>query len=99
MNETSSALTANDWLERMSQLALRHGVHLSTLQQKDGRDLELLFASVALAFPAGTGSVTLPIPNNPGLIGLVLSAQSVCFSLATPFNLVSSNGLQVTIGL
>ena len=54
MNETSSALTANDWLERMSQLALRHGVHLSTLQQKDGRDLELLFASVALAFPAGT---------------------------------------------
>jgi tRNA(adenine34) deaminase len=37
----------------MSQLALRHGVHLSTLQQREGRDLELLFASAALAFPAG----------------------------------------------
>jgi tRNA(adenine34) deaminase len=54
MNETSSALTANDWLERMSQLALRQGVHLSTLQQKDGRDLEMLFASAALAFPVDT---------------------------------------------
>jgi len=54
MNETRAALTANDCLERMSQLALRHGVHLSTLQQKDGGDLELLFAGAALAFPAGT---------------------------------------------
>jgi tRNA(adenine34) deaminase len=53
MNETHAALTADDWLERMSQLALRHGVHLSTLQQKNGRNLELLFASAALAFPAG----------------------------------------------
>ena len=51
MNETSAALTVNDWVERMSQLALRQGVHLSTLQQKAGGDLELLFASAALAFP------------------------------------------------
>ena len=29
-------------------------MHLSTLQQKDGRDLELLFASAALAFPPDT---------------------------------------------
>ncbi len=53
MNETHAAVDADAWLERMSQLALRHGVHLSTLQQKDGRDLDLLFASAALAFPAG----------------------------------------------
>ena len=51
MNETRTAITAADWLDRMSQLALRHGVHLSTLQQKDGRDLSLLFAGAALAFP------------------------------------------------
>ena len=51
MNETRTAITAADWLDRMSQLALRHGVHLSTLQQKDGRDLNLLFAGAALAFP------------------------------------------------
>ncbi len=53
MNEISAALSANDWVERMSQLALRQGVHLSTLQQKAGGDLELLFASAALAFPSG----------------------------------------------
>ena len=53
MNEISTALSANDWIERMSQLALRQGVHLSTLQQKAGGDLELLFASAALAFPSG----------------------------------------------
>jgi len=52
MNEIGAALTANDWVERMSQLALRQGVHLSTLQQKAGGDLELLFASAALAFPS-----------------------------------------------
>ncbi len=51
MGETDLALTVDGWLERIAQLALRHGVHLSTLQQKDGRDLELLFASATLAFP------------------------------------------------
>jgi tRNA(adenine34) deaminase len=39
------------WLERLGQLAVRQGVHLSTLQQKDGRDLELVFASATLFFP------------------------------------------------
>ena len=53
MNEIGTELTANDWIERLSQLALRQGVHLSTLQQKAGGDLELLFASAALAFPSG----------------------------------------------
>ncbi len=53
MDEASTALTVNDWIERMSQLALRQGVHLSTLQQKAGGDLELLFASATLAFPSG----------------------------------------------
>ena len=53
MNEIDAALTADGWIERVSQLALRQGVHLSTLQQKAGGDLELLFASAALAFPSG----------------------------------------------
>ena len=51
MIETYAVLSADEWLTRMSQLALRHGVHLSTLQ-RDGRDLGLLFASATLAFPA-----------------------------------------------
>lgn len=52
MNEPRAALAVEGWLGRLGQLALRHGVHLSTLQEKDGSDLALLFASAALAFPA-----------------------------------------------
>jgi tRNA(adenine34) deaminase len=46
-----AALTPAAWRERLAQLAVRQGVHLATLQQKDGRDLELVFASAALHFP------------------------------------------------
>ena len=51
MSEALTALTIDGWLARMQQLALRQGVHLSTLQQKGGGDLELVFASATLAFP------------------------------------------------
>ena len=57
-----TAISATDWLDRMSQLALRHGVHLSTLQQKDRRDLDLLFAGAALAFPQN-GSLSEHVAN------------------------------------
>jgi hypothetical protein len=46
-----------------------------------------------------TGSFAFPIPNNNALIGVVLSTQTVMFSLATPFNLVSSNGVALTLGV
>ena len=49
---TDVAISAAGWLERLSQLAVRSGVHLSSLHQKDGRDLELIFASATLFFPA-----------------------------------------------
>jgi len=51
-----------------------------------------------VTLPAGTGSLGLPIPNNPALTGLSLTAQSMAFSLATPLNLITSNGTQFTIG-
>ena len=62
MSETRTSITAADWLLRMAQLALRHGVHLSTLQQKDGSDLELFFAGAALAFPPNQ-SLSEPAAN------------------------------------
>jgi tRNA(adenine34) deaminase len=46
------ALSPAGWLERLAQLGVRQGLHLSTLQQKDGRDLELVFASATLFLPA-----------------------------------------------
>ncbi|GIL04555.1 MAG: hypothetical protein AMXMBFR72_06490 [Betaproteobacteria bacterium] len=53
MNENATnALSAGGWLERLTQLATRQHVHLSSLSQKDGRDLELVLASAALHFPA-----------------------------------------------
>ena len=52
MTTEQAAISAAGWLERLGQLATRQGVHLSTLQQKDGRDLELVFASATLFFPA-----------------------------------------------
>ena len=50
-----------------------------------------------VSFPAATGSDAAD-PEQPRPRRYVLSAQSIAFSLATPFNLVSSNGLQITIG-
>lgn len=52
MTTEQPAISVAGWLERLSQLAVRQGVHLSTLQQKDGRDLELVFATATLFFPA-----------------------------------------------
>src|SRR5512139_185864 len=52
MTTEQAAISKAGWLERLGQLAVRQGVHLSTLQQKDGRDLELVFAAATLFFPA-----------------------------------------------
>jgi tRNA(adenine34) deaminase len=51
MTQMHDAISASGWLDRLAQLAVRNGVHLSSLQQKDGRDLELVFASAYLWFP------------------------------------------------
>jgi len=45
---TATVLSAAGWLERIAKLAVRSGVHLSSLS---GRDYELVLASAALAFP------------------------------------------------
>jgi tRNA(adenine34) deaminase len=52
MDRQHALISSAGWLERIAQLAIRQGLHLSTLQQKEGRDLELVFASAALAFPS-----------------------------------------------
>jgi tRNA(adenine34) deaminase len=44
-------ISAAGWLERLGQLAVRQGLHLSSLQSKDSRDLELIFASASMFFP------------------------------------------------
>ena len=45
-------IDVDGWTARLIQLAARHGVHLASLSQKHGRDLELILATAALHFPA-----------------------------------------------
>jgi tRNA(adenine34) deaminase len=52
-HEAERRLTADGWLERIAQLALRDGLLLSTLRERDIRDFELMLASAALYLPAG----------------------------------------------
>jgi tRNA(adenine34) deaminase len=51
MTTAHASISATGWLERLAQLGVRQGVHLASLQQKDGRDFELVFASATLFFP------------------------------------------------
>jgi tRNA(adenine34) deaminase len=52
MTTEHPAISSAGWLERLAQLAVRQGVHISSLQQRDGRDFELVLATASLFFPA-----------------------------------------------
>lgn len=54
--------------------------------------------SVTLPAVGGVSSVALPIANNPALLGISMTTQALAFSLATPANLITSNGNQFTVG-
>jgi tRNA(adenine34) deaminase len=47
------ALTPAAWIDRVSELAGRQGLHLGSLREREPRDLELLLATAALYLPAG----------------------------------------------
>ncbi len=47
------ALTSAGWIDRVSELAARQGLHLGSLREREPRDLELLLASAALYLPMG----------------------------------------------
>lgn len=47
----------------------------------------------------GSASASLPIPNNPSLTGLTLSAQATCLTLSNVANLLTSNGALGTLGI
>lgn len=55
-------------------------------------------ASVTLPSAGNAASLTLPIPANTGLAGLSFAAQAAAFSLATPLNLITSNGTIANVG-
>ncbi|HEU4418034.1 MAG TPA: hypothetical protein VFT55_03795 [Planctomycetota bacterium] len=78
------------------------GIDLGFIGAPDCRaytNANLTSITFPVTLPAGTGSFGLFIPNVPGLVGLTLSCQSIALSLATPLNLVFSNGNSFTCGL
>jgi tRNA(adenine34) deaminase len=48
---TQPAISAAAWLERLGQLAVRDGLLLSTVRERDGQDFELLLATAVLFLP------------------------------------------------
>jgi hypothetical protein len=58
----------------------------------------LAAATVPASLPAGTASATLPIPNDPALVGLVLTSQFVAFTSKNALGLLTSNGAIWTVG-
>ncbi|MFK7742841.1 MAG: hypothetical protein AB8H80_21195 [Planctomycetota bacterium] len=46
----------------------------------------------------GVATVSLPLPNNAALTGLNVSAQSVALTLSNAANLLTSNGVEGTLG-
>lgn len=55
--------------------------------------------SAAFPVTAGTGSVVVPLPNNPLLTGLTLVSQAAAFTPNNAFGLSTSNGLLWIVGL
>jgi hypothetical protein len=58
---------------------------------------QALGSLVGVSF-GGTASVAFPIPSTPSLAAAVVTGQSLGFSLAVPSNLLTSNGVQGTLG-
>jgi hypothetical protein len=58
-----------------------------------------ILTSLTATATNGASTVTIPVPNTPSLGGATLAAQSACLTLANALGLLTSNGLDVTIGL
>jgi hypothetical protein len=61
-------------------------------------NINTILGSLNAVNVGGTGTVSIPVPNNPALTGGILTAQSVCITLQNPALLLTSNGVQGTFG-
>lgn len=55
-------------------------------------------ATFPVTLPAGTGSFTLAIPNNPALTGATFTSQLAAFTTLNALTLATSNGASWTLG-
>ncbi|MFT6081635.1 MAG: hypothetical protein ACI8UD_002920 [Planctomycetota bacterium] len=61
-------------------------------------NLSTILGSLSAPALAGSATVTLAIPANPALAGQLLSGQSISLTLSNAANIVTSNGLEGTLG-
>ncbi|MFK7739944.1 MAG: hypothetical protein AB8H80_06435 [Planctomycetota bacterium] len=61
-------------------------------------NLATVLGSLTGVSAAGSTTVTVPVPNNAALIGALLSGQSLCLTLQNAANVLTSNGVEVSIG-
>lgn len=60
--------------------------------------IDPIIVGLEAAATAGTSTLTIAIPNNPALAGQSLTAQSVCLTMKNAIGLLTSNGLEATLG-
>tara|TARA_R110002072_G_scaffold217365_2_gene375003 strand:+ start:27979 stop:29127 length:1149 start_codon:yes stop_codon:yes gene_type:complete len=60
--------------------------------------INTILGSLSAPAAAGVATASLAIPSNPVFAGSILTAQSMCLTLANPANILTSNGLEGTIG-
>jgi len=61
-------------------------------------NIDTVLASITSLSAGNSATASVPVPSNPILLGSVLTAQSICLTLNNPANLLTSNGLQGTLG-
>lgn len=55
-------------------------------------------APVTFVGGAGTGTLNVPLPNAPALVGVPLVAQAIAFTRNNALQLATSNGLALQLG-
>ncbi|MFT4840428.1 MAG: hypothetical protein ACI8UD_003781 [Planctomycetota bacterium] len=61
-------------------------------------NLSTLLGNITGIAAAGSATISLALPNNPALVGALLSAQTLALSLTNGANITTSNGIEGTLG-
>ncbi len=60
--------------------------------------INTILGSLTAPAVAGVAVASFPIQSNPALAGAIVTAQSICLTIANPSNILTSNGLEATVG-
>nr|MCU0867900.1 hypothetical protein [Planctomycetota bacterium] len=99
LTTTQFPVGASLGLQILSATIVDPGTDLGALGMPGCRLAVNLDVTNVLVASGGQATSTLPVPNNPSLIGVQIGAQSAAFyGEANAFGMTTSNGLRLTIG-